>query len=69
MFVVPIHAVDLELQIPDRFCVNDVWEVVDESSADVIATLEGKKPFVDIFGGIRGLFSKIRESCSENDRI
>lgn len=40
-FVIPIHAVDLELEKPDRFYVQDVWEVVDEPTEDVIAGLEG----------------------------
>jgi hypothetical protein len=40
-FVVPIHAVDLELEKPDRFYVQDVWEVADEPTEDVVAGLEG----------------------------
>lgn len=40
-FVLPMHAVDLELEKPDRFYVQDVWEVAEEASADVICRLEG----------------------------
>lgn len=49
-FVIPIHAVDLELEKPDRFYVQDVWEVADEPTEDVVAGLEGADFAMVVFG-------------------
>ncbi len=40
-FKVPVHAVDIELEIPGRFSVKEVWELEDESAADHMDALEG----------------------------
>jgi hypothetical protein len=40
-FRVPVHAVDVELEIPGRFFVRDVWEVEEESTAEQCDALEG----------------------------
>lgn len=41
-FRVPVHAVDVELEIPGRFFVRDVWEVEDDSTTEQCEALEGE---------------------------
>lgn len=62
-FVVPIHAVDLELEKPDRFCVIDVWEVADEPTADVVAALEGARPDPNRHRAFRRPFTPTPRLC------
>ena len=40
-FRVPVHAVDVELEIPGRFFVKDVWELEDDSTTEQCEALEG----------------------------
>ncbi len=62
-----MHAVDLELEKPDRFYFQDVWEVAEEASADVICRLEGTNPCDSRhnchFLGVLGFFRAVLQTC------
>ena len=66
-FRVPVHAVYVELEIPDRFFVKDVWELEDESSADQCDVLEGVASLhcVHHRGARLGGWEKKNGSCTQ----